>query len=101
MNHLIKNLTVHALNLTCLRKSKQQHNKDIKHYMACKMRHLITNLAVPKLNLTYLREIKQQLNEKAQQRSIHPDYLLLDPPLLMVALFFLTHATHFMSFGVI
>jgi hypothetical protein len=50
MKHLITNLTVSALNLTCLRASKQQHDKDTKYYMACKMRHLITNLVVSKLN---------------------------------------------------
>jgi hypothetical protein len=63
MNHLIMNLTVPTLNLTCLRESIQQHNKDMKHYMICKMRHLITNLAVPELNLACLTEMKQQLNE--------------------------------------
>jgi hypothetical protein len=56
------NITVPALNLTCLRESIQQHNKDMKHYMICKMRHLITNLAVPELNLTCLMKMKQ-LNE--------------------------------------
>jgi hypothetical protein len=43
MKHLITKLTVPALNLTCLRESKQHHNKDMKQYVACKMRHLITN----------------------------------------------------------
>jgi hypothetical protein len=52
------NLIVPALNLTCLRKRKQHHDKDIKYYVVCKMRHLITNLAVSKLNLTCLREMK-------------------------------------------
>jgi hypothetical protein len=52
------NLTVPTLNLACLRECKQQHDKYMKHYMACKMRHLITNLAVPELNLTCLREMK-------------------------------------------
>jgi hypothetical protein len=52
------NLTLTALNLTCLRENKQQHNKYMKHYVACKMRYLITNLAVPELNLTCLREMK-------------------------------------------
>jgi hypothetical protein len=37
---------VPALNLVCLRKRKQHHNNDMKHYVACKMRHLITNLVV-------------------------------------------------------
>jgi hypothetical protein len=60
------NLTVPALNLTCLRESKQHHNKDMKHYMACKMKHLITNLSVPELNLTCLRTMKQQLNKKLE-----------------------------------
>jgi hypothetical protein len=63
--------------------------------MACKMRHLITNLAVPKLNLTCLRKMKTRTKYNT------PDYLLLDPPLLMVALFFFTHATYSMSFDVI
>jgi hypothetical protein len=58
MKHLITKLTVPALNLTCLRESKQHHNNDMKHYVACKMRHLITNLAVPELNLTCLKEMK-------------------------------------------
>jgi hypothetical protein len=56
--HLIMNLTVPTLNLACLRECKQQHDKYMKHYVACKMRHLITNLAVPELNLTCLREMK-------------------------------------------
>jgi hypothetical protein len=30
-----------------------------------------------------------------------PDYLLLDPPLLMAAMFFLAHAMYYMSFDVI
>jgi hypothetical protein len=58
MKHLNINITVPALNLTCLRERKQHHDKDLKHYVACKMRHLITNLAVPELNLTSLREMK-------------------------------------------
>jgi hypothetical protein len=52
MKHLIMNLTVPALNLTCLRESKQQYNIYMKHYVVCKMRHLITNLALSELNLT-------------------------------------------------
>jgi hypothetical protein len=89
------NLTVSTLNLTCLRESEQQHNKYMKHYVACKMRHLITNLAVPELNLAYLDKWKTRIKYNT------PDYLLLDPPLLMATLFFLTHATHSLSFGVI
>jgi hypothetical protein len=58
MKHLIMNLIVPALNLTCLRESKQHHNNDMKHYVARTMRHLITNLAVPELNMTCLRERK-------------------------------------------
>jgi hypothetical protein len=58
MKHLIMNLIVPKLNLICLKESKQHHNNDMKHYVACTMRHLITNLAVPELNLTYLRERK-------------------------------------------
>jgi isoleucyl-tRNA synthetase len=71
MRHLITNLVIPELNLVCLREMKQQHDKDMKHYMACKMRHLITNLVVPELNLTYLRETKQQLNDKVEQSTIH------------------------------
>jgi hypothetical protein len=51
-----------ALNLTCLRESKQHHNKDMKHYVTCKMGHLITNLALLELNLTCIREMKQHLS---------------------------------------
>jgi hypothetical protein len=58
MNHLITNLTVPALNLTCLRESKQYHNNDMKHYVVCTMRHFITNIAVSELNLAYFRERK-------------------------------------------
>jgi hypothetical protein len=83
MKHLITNLTVLVLNLTWLRESKQQHDKDMKHYMTYKIRHLITNLVVPELNLTCLREIKQQRH------------------VLMEAMFLLTHATYSRSFGVI
>jgi hypothetical protein len=50
-------------NLTCLRESKQQYDKDMKHYVECKTRHLITNLVVPELNLTCIREMKQQIND--------------------------------------
>jgi hypothetical protein len=57
MKHLNTNLTVPALNLTCLRERKQHHDKDMNH-MACKTRHLITNLEVHELNLTHLREMK-------------------------------------------
>jgi hypothetical protein len=77
--HLITNLVVSELNLTYFREIKQQHGKDMKHYVACKMRHLITNLVV----------------------SDTPDYLLLDSPFLMAASFPLTHTTYSMSFGVI
>jgi hypothetical protein len=56
------NLTMPALNLTCLRESKQHHNKDMKHYVTCKMGHLITNLALLELNLTCIREMKQHLS---------------------------------------
>jgi transcriptional regulator of aromatic amino acid metabolism len=58
MKHLIMNLIVLTLNLTCLRECKQQHNEYMKHYVACKTRHLFTNLAVPELNLACLREMK-------------------------------------------
>jgi hypothetical protein len=58
MKHLIMNIIVPALNLICLRKNKQHHNKDMKHYMSYKMRDLITNLAVPELNFACLREMK-------------------------------------------
>jgi hypothetical protein len=58
MKHLITNLTVPALNLTCLRECKHQHNKYMKHYVAYKMRHLITNLADAEINLTCLKEMK-------------------------------------------
>jgi hypothetical protein len=70
--HVITNLVVSELNLTYLREMKQQHDKDMKHYVACKMRHLITNLVV----------------------SDTPDYLLLDSPFLMAASFPLTHTTY-------
>jgi hypothetical protein len=80
MKHLITNLTVAALNLTCLRESKQHHNKEMKHYVACKMRPLITNLAVPELNLTCLREMKQQLNEKLEQSTIYSTTCYLTHP---------------------
>jgi hypothetical protein len=73
------NLTLPALNLACLKESKQHHNKDMKHYVACKMRHLITNLVVPELNLACLREIKQ-LNEKLEQSTIHPTTCCLTHP---------------------
>jgi hypothetical protein len=63
MKHLITNLTLPALNLTCLRESKQHHDKYMKHYVTCKMRHLITNLVVSELNLICVREIKQLLND--------------------------------------
>jgi hypothetical protein len=63
--------------------------------------HLITNLTVLELNLTCLREREQQLNKKLEQSTIHPNYLLLDTPLLMAALFFLIHTMYYMSFGVI
>jgi hypothetical protein len=33
--HLITNLVVPDLNLICLREMKQQHDKDMKHYVAC------------------------------------------------------------------
>jgi hypothetical protein len=36
-------------------KMEQQHYKDMKHYVACKMMHLVTNPVVPELNLTCLR----------------------------------------------
>jgi hypothetical protein len=52
MEHLITNLIVLKLNLTCLRESNQHHNKYMKHYMVCYMKHLITKLIVPELNLT-------------------------------------------------
>jgi hypothetical protein len=64
MEHLITNLIVPKLNLTCLREMKQHHNKDMKHYMACYTEHLITNLIVPKQNLTCLREMKQHLSDE-------------------------------------
>jgi hypothetical protein len=38
MKYLITNLTVPTLNLTCLRERKQHYNKDMKHYVAYKMR---------------------------------------------------------------
>jgi hypothetical protein len=72
MRHLITNLlVVTKWNLTCLSEIKQQHDKDMKHYVSCKMRHLISNLVVPELNLTCLREMKLQLNEKLEQSTIH------------------------------
>jgi hypothetical protein len=52
------NQTVTTLNLTCRRERKQHHDKDMKYYVACKMRHLITNLAVLELNLIFLRKMK-------------------------------------------
>jgi hypothetical protein len=58
MKHLNTNLIVPTLNLTCLRERKQQHGKDLNHYVPCKTRHLITNLAMLELNLTCLREMK-------------------------------------------
>jgi GTPase SAR1 family protein len=69
--HLITNLVVLEINLTCLTEMKQQHYKDMKLYVACKMMHLITNLVVHELNLTCLREMKQQLNDKVKQSTIH------------------------------
>jgi hypothetical protein len=36
MRHLSTNLVVPELNLTCLAEIKQQHYKDMKHYVACK-----------------------------------------------------------------
>jgi hypothetical protein len=58
MRHLNTNLIALALNLTCLRERKQHHDKDMKHYVACKTRHLITNIVVLELNLTCLSEMK-------------------------------------------
>jgi hypothetical protein len=66
MEHLITNLIVLELNLTCLRKSNQHHNKYMKHYIVCYMKHLITNLIVPKLNLTCLREMKQHFSDNEE-----------------------------------
>jgi hypothetical protein len=73
-------LTVPTLNMTCLRESKQHHDKDMKHYVVCKTRKLITNLVVLKLNLTCLREMKHQLNEKVEYSTIHPTTCCLIHP---------------------
>jgi hypothetical protein len=35
MEHLISNLIVAELNLTCLSESNQHQKKDIKYYMTC------------------------------------------------------------------
>jgi hypothetical protein len=62
MEHLITNLIVPELNLTCFRES----NKYMKHYMAYYTKHLITNLIVPELNLTCLRGMKQHFSDKVE-----------------------------------
>jgi hypothetical protein len=59
---------------------KQQYDKDMKHYVACKMGHLITNLVVSELNLTCLRKMKQQLNDKLELSTIHPTTCWLTHP---------------------
>jgi hypothetical protein len=64
------------------------------------MMHLVTNLVVSELNLTCIREMKQQLNDKVEHSTIHPDYLLVDLPFLMVTSFFLTQATYSIFFEI-
>jgi hypothetical protein len=90
MEHLITNLIVPELNLTCFRES----NKYMKHYMAYYTKHLITNLIVPELNLTCLRGMKQHFSDKEEHIRLfatwhilpHGNFVFLDPRHVLYAL---------------